>query len=349
MILRRRSVRVLAVLLLVIAAAVLTAVLLLRRGRAPEAVRLLPEADAVVYFDVKTLRTLGAFSSEKVTREPEYEQFVAETGIQFERDLDEVAFAVHAAKNSPAGATLSSETRFSEIFVGRFDVARATAYFRKLAQGTDHYRDIDVYLIPHDGRQVKVAILGVDRIAVSNTESLEPIRRMIDRYRSGAMHAMGPTVVGAYRERIPLGSLVWAVARMGDGANVPGVPAPGMISALVGTTVVASVRPVLGAQMRIEAVASDDDQAQRITESANTMFGMFKNMEASTPPAGTDEDVKKVFDSIRIERDGRSAVLSATIPAGFLKKITNEPPALPAATPTPTPMPAPTTSPKKRR
>ncbi len=335
MILRRRSVRVLAVLLLVIAAAVLTAVLLLRRGRAPEAVRLLPEADAV------------AFSSEKVTREPEYEQFVAETGIQFERDLDEVAFAVHAAKSSPAGATLSSETRFSEIFVGRFDVARATAYFRKLAQGTDRYRDIDVYLIPHDGRQVKVAVLGVDRIAVSNTESREPMHRMIDRYHSGAMHAMGPSVVGAYRERIPLGSLVWAVARMGDGANVPGVPAPGMMSALVGTTVVASVRPMLGAQMRIEAVASDNDQAQRITESANTVFGMFKNMEASTPPAGTDEDVKKVFDSIQIARDGRSSVLTATIPKGFLKKITNEPPALPE--PTATPTPAPTTSPKKRR
>src|SRR5947207_8299061 len=136
MIFRRRSVRVFAILLLAIAAGLFAAVWLLHRGRAPEAVRLLPEADAVVYFDVKTLRTLGAFSSEKVTREPEYEQFVAETGIQFERDLDEVAFAVHAAKNSPAGATISSETRFSELLVGRFHVARATPYFRKLAQGT---------------------------------------------------------------------------------------------------------------------------------------------------------------------------------------------------------------------
>ncbi|MBI2677978.1 MAG: hypothetical protein HYX28_04300 [Candidatus Koribacter versatilis] len=344
---RRRSLRVIAILLLVIAAGVLTAVLLLRRGRAPESVRLLPEADAVVYFDVQTMRRLGAFSNEKVTREPEYEQFVGESGIQFERDLDEVAFAVHAAKSSPAGAALSPETRFSEVFIGRFDLARATAYFRNLSEGIDRYRDIDVYLIPHDGRQVKVAVLSIGRIAVSNSESREPMHRMIDRYRSGAMHAMGPTVVGSFREHIPLGSVVWAVAHVGDGVNVRGVPAPGMISALVGTTVIASVRPLLGAQLRVEAVASDSDQAQRITESANTMLGLFKDMEANTPPAGSDEDVKKVFDSIKLERQENSAVLTATIPSDFLKKITSEPPSLPQSTPSATPTSTPTATPNK--
>lgn len=346
---RRRSLRVIAILLLVIAAGIFAVVWLLHRGRAPESVRLLPEADAVVYLDVQTMRALGAFSNEKVTREPEYEQFVSETGIQFEHDLDEVAFAVHAAKSSPAGAALSPETRFSEVFIGRFDMGRATAYFRKVSGGIDRYRDIDVYLIPHDGREVKVAVLGIGRIAVSNSESREPMHRMIDRYRSGAMHAMGPTMVGSFRERIPLGSVAWAVAHVGDGVNVRGVPAPGMISALVGTTVIASVRPLLGAQLRVEAVASDSDQAQRITESLGTMLALFKDMEASTPPAGSDEDVKKVFDSIKVERQENSAVLTATIPSGFLKKMTTEPPALPQSTPSPTPTPTPSTTPKSGR
>jgi len=350
MMLRRRSVRVLAIVVLVLAAAVLTAVLLLRRGRAPEAVRLLPEADAVIYFDVKSLRTLGAFSSTTIAHEAEYEEFVRATGIQFERDLDEAAFAVHAAKATPtptasggSGAQLSAETRFSEVFIGRFDVTRATAYFRKLAQGTDRYRDIDVYLIPHESRQVKVAILGVDHIAVSNTDSREPMHRMIDRYRSGAMHAAGPSIVAAFREHIPLGSLIWAVARMGDGSGTAGIPAPAALAALSGTTVVASVRPLLGAQLRVEDVAGDSEQAQRIVESGTTMLGLFKDMEANSSPSGTDDDVKKVFDSIHIERQEKSAVLTATIPPGFLKKITSEPPALtqtaPAATATPTPAP----------
>src|SRR4029079_4619988 len=116
MMLRRRSVRVFAIVLVVLAAGVLTAVLVLRRGRAQEAVRLLPEADAVVYFDVQSLRRLGAFSSETTAREPEYEEFVRATGFQFERDLDAAAFAVHAASTTPApgdGMQLSAQTRFS--------------------------------------------------------------------------------------------------------------------------------------------------------------------------------------------------------------------------------------------
>ncbi len=351
MMLRRRTLRVLAVLLVVIAAAILAAVLLLRRGRAPEAVRLLPDADAVVYFDVKALRTLGAFSSETPTREPEYEQFVRETGFVFERDLDSAAFAVHAAKNPPAGssasvAPLSPDTRYSEVFVGRFDMARLTAYLRKLSNGTERYRDIDVYFIPHEGRQVKVAILGVDRVAVSNIDSREPLHRMIDRYRSGAMHAAGPALVASYREHIPLGSVVWAVARVGDGANIAGVPAPGLLSSLAGTTVVASVRPMLGAQLKIEDIAGDREQAQRIVENGNTMLALFKDMEVNTAPGGTDEDVKKVFDSIKIEQQEQSAVLTADIPRGFLKKITNEPPQIAPATPA-TLAPAP--APRKRK
>ncbi|MDP9268302.1 MAG: hypothetical protein M3P27_08255 [Acidobacteriota bacterium] len=353
MMLRRRTVRVLAVVVLVLAAGALTAVLLLRRGRAPEAVRLLPEADAVVYFDVQALRTLGAFSGTAATREPEYEEFVRATGFQFERDLDAAAFAVHAAKMTPTpapggGPQLSAETRFSEVFIGRFDIARATAYLRKLAKGTERYRDIDVYFIPHENRQVKVAILGVDRVAVSNTDSREPLHRMIDRYRSGAMHAAGPAIVAAYREHIPLGSVIWAVARIGDESGNAGVPAPPALAVLSGTTLVGSVRPLLGAQLRLEDVAGDSVQAQRIVESCTTMLALFKDMEAGATPSGTDEDVKKVFDSIRIEQQEKSAVLTATIPPGFLKKITSEPPALTQAAPTAVPTPTPSPAPKKR-
>jgi hypothetical protein len=346
---RRRTARVLAILLL-LALIALGAFWWLRRARAPESVRLLPEADAVVYFDVQTLRTLGAFSGGPVSHEPDYEEFVRATGIQFERDLDEAAFAVHAgaapAAGSPAQAqALPPDTRFSEIFIGRFDADRARAYFARLAQGTDHYRDIDIYLIPHDGRQVKVAILGIDRVAVSNTDSREPIHRMVDRYRSGAMHASGPSVVSGYRNRVPSGSVAWAIARMGNGTG-PGVPAPAVLAPLAGTTVVASVRPVFGAQLRLEDIAADREQAQRIAESGNTMLKVFQDIEATSTPAGTDQDVKDFFASIKVEQHDTSALVTATIPPGFLKKITSEPATFAPPAPAPAPTPAP---PKKKR
>ena len=344
---RRRSVRVLLILLLV--AAIGAAVFYwVREKRAPEAVRLLPEGDAVIYFNVSALRALGAFSGAKVMRDPEYQDFVSQTGIEFERDLDEAAFTVHAGKPQPGGSlqsqALPADTRFSEVFIGKFDMERTTAYFRKMSNGSERYRDLDIYNIPHENRVVKVAILGINRIAVSNTESREPIHRMIDRYRSAAMHPTGPSLVTSYRERVPFGSVIWAIARMGDGTG-PGVPSPGMLAELAGTTVVASVRPAigtLGAQVRVEDIASDGDQAQRIVDNGNTMLKLFRDMQVSSSPSGTDEDVKQAFDSVKLDRENASAVLSATIPKGFLQKITSEPPAVgPEASPTPTPTPTP--------
>ncbi len=347
--LRRRSVRV--VLLLLLVAAIGAGVFYwLREKRAPEAVRLLPEGDAVIYFNVSALRAVGAFSGAKVLRDPEYQDFVNQTGIEFERDLDEAAFTVHAGKPSPQpGGSLQSQalpadTRFSEVFIGKFDMQRTAAYFRKMSNGSESYRDVDIFNIPHDNRVVKVAILGTDRIAVSNTESREPIHHMIDRYRAAAMHPTGPSLVTSYRERVPFGSVIWAIARMGDGSG-PGIPAPGMLAELAGTTVVASVRPAigtLGAQVRVEDIASDGDAAQRIVDNGNTMLKHFREMHQSSSPSGTDEDVKQVFDSLKLERENASAVLSATIPKGFLQKITSAPPeAAPEASPTPTPTPTP--------
>src|SRR4051812_8168938 len=93
---RRRRVWVfLAVLIILFAIA---GALYLRQKEAPEAARLLPEADAVFYFNVKPIRLATNFGEKPVVHEPEYEDFVRQTGFQFERDLDEAAIAVHAAE-----------------------------------------------------------------------------------------------------------------------------------------------------------------------------------------------------------------------------------------------------------
>jgi hypothetical protein len=348
--LRRRSLRILAILLVVVALAVL-AIVWLRRARSPEAVRLLPEADAVIYLDVKTLRALGAFSGGEISREPEYEEFVRETGFQFERDLDQAAFAVHAGKAAvpPGAPALASDTRFSEIFIGRYDVARAAAYFKRIAKSTERYRDVDIYLIARGGWDSRVALLGIDRAAVSTADSPTAMHMMIDHYRAGALHTAGPSVVSAHRDHIPLGSLAWAIVRLSDGSG-RGIPAPGMLANLGGTTVVVSVRPMFGgAQLRVEDLAPDAERAQRITESGNTMLGMFKQIEAGSTPSGPDEDVKKMFESISIAQDGKSAVLTATITKSFLDKLIAPGIDGMSAAPPPAPTPTPTSSPKKRK
>ncbi|HTK96208.1 MAG TPA: hypothetical protein VL382_11290, partial [Terriglobales bacterium] len=145
-----------------------------------------------------------------------------------------------------------------------------------------------------------------------------------------------------------LGSVVWAIARVGDGTN-GGVPAPAFIASLADTIVIASVRPLLGAQLRIEAIAGDGEQAKSIVDTGGTMLALFKDLEANSSPSGSDEDVKNLFASIKVEQHDSSAVLSATIPPGFFKKVTNEPPPLRTATPTPSPSPTPAPPKKKKK
>ena len=76
----------------------------LRKLAAPEVARLLPGSEGVVYVNLSGFRLASSLANSPVTisREPEYEDFVRETGFQFERDLEEVAIAVSQTQDQRA-------------------------------------------------------------------------------------------------------------------------------------------------------------------------------------------------------------------------------------------------------
>ena len=125
----------------VLVAAAIVAVVQLRRRAPPEAARLLPGADGFFYVNLSWLRTLKAIGQlPPVPHDPDYERFLEDTGFQFERDLDEAAFAIHYPAKWGAGATggAAPEPRFSEIFVGKFQNEKLTAYLHKIAGAVEH-------------------------------------------------------------------------------------------------------------------------------------------------------------------------------------------------------------------
>ena len=90
----RRRLPILFGVVLVIAAIALAVVL--RKHAPPEPARLLPGADGYFYVNLKWMRRANiAGQIPDVPHEPEYEQFIEATGFQFERDLDQAAFAIH--------------------------------------------------------------------------------------------------------------------------------------------------------------------------------------------------------------------------------------------------------------
>src|SRR5690242_18453586 len=139
---KRTRYSLLIVLALVVA---LIVAVWLRKSAPPEAARLLPESDAIVYLNLKPLRLATHFDRNQIARSPDYQQFIDATGIVPERDLDAAAFALHRmddpnGPNGPVG--------YSEVFEGRFDGQRLGRYLDSIATSRETYDGRTIFTIP---------------------------------------------------------------------------------------------------------------------------------------------------------------------------------------------------------
>jgi hypothetical protein len=329
---RRRLPIPLVVLLIV---AVVALIVTLRKHAPPEAARLLPGADGFFYINLKWIRTFNATGQlPPVSRDPDYQKFVDETAFQFERDLDQAAFAIHYPQSWGGGtAGSASEPRFSEVFVGRIDSGRLTAYLKKISSSVDDYRGFDIYSIPLDGRTVRVVVLSYDSVAVSNHPNPDVIRGMLDRSRKLASPFAGPWLLRRFYGKVPLASLSFAILRVQPGMGSFGGLGSWSLLFPKPAVAVVSARYLRALHLRAEAFTNSDADAQSITEKTAAFLSIFHAAEGSVGPHGTDADVKSFFDSLKVEQSGDRAILTATVPPGFLKKALSE--ATPATTPPP--------------
>lgn len=322
---RRRLPIPLAVLLIVAAIALIVT---LRKQAPPEAARLLPGADGFFYINLKWIRTFNATSQlPPVSRDPEYQKFVEETGFQFERDLDEAAFAIHYPHNWGDGTAGSApEPRFSEVFVGKIDSSRLTTYLKRLSSSIDDYRGFNIYSVPVEGRTVRVVILSYDSVAVSNHPDAAVIRGVLDRSRKLASPFGGPALLRKFFRKVPLASLSFAILRVKP--EMTSLAGLGSWSFLFPKPAVAviSARYLRALHLRAEAFTDSDADAQAVTEKTAAFLSIFHAAEGSVGTQGTDVDVKTFFDSLKVEQSGDRAILTATVPPGFINKVLTEAP-----------------------
>jgi hypothetical protein len=335
-------------LVVVIVAAALVVAVQLRKHAPPEPARLLPGADAFLYADFSWVRRLSTNPLPAVSHDPEYERFIQETGIEFERDLEAVAFAVHYPTRWPGGGTGGGapEPRFSEVFVGKFNGERLTGYLKHTAQSVENYNSVDIFSLPIDGRTFRVAILSVDAVAASNHDDPGVIRGMVDRSRRLASPFGGPALLRRYFKRVQLASPVWMVAHVD-----PSAPAFGGWSSVfpkpADLVISASYNPLhlplrTGAlHLRAEAWAGSNDDAHSIADKLNIFLAMFHSAETSVGSPGSDADVKALFDSVQVRQEDNRAMVYALVPTGVFRKLLQSPAGLPAAAGPPSVQPAP--------
>jgi hypothetical protein len=322
--LMRKSTRYSLLLMLALVAALAIA-LALRKAAPPEAARMLPESDAIVYVNLKPLRTATHFDRTPITRSPDYQHFIDATGIVPERDLDVAAFALHRMDNTNGP---NGPVGYSEVFEGRFDGERLTNYLATIATAKESYADHDIFTIPvgegKDVRHLRIAQLGYDSIAVSNMPTVEQIHSILDRHRAGASPFSGSSLLSARYRDVPLLSSAWAIGHIGLPFSERGyITVFGLQLPLPeDTTFVASLRYSLGLRLRIEEISPTDAEAAHAAETLTTLVGLFKSLQPIQPHSTADGALRQTIDSLKIEQHKDRAVLTASIPIELLHELT---------------------------
>jgi hypothetical protein len=208
-----------------------------------------------------------------------------------------------------------------------------------MAASVDNYQGTDVFSVPVEDRTVRVAIVNVDSVAVSNHDDPAVIHGMIARSRKLASPFGGPALLREYYKQVPIASLAWGIARVDPAQSNLGGPAK-TLSVLFAkpAVLVLSARFLRALHLRVEAFAGSPEDVQAVASKMTAFLAIFQTAEDSAPPQGTDPDVKEFFSSLTVETHNDRAVLMATVPPGFLRKVyappaENEGPALPGKGP----------------
>jgi hypothetical protein len=319
----RRSTRT-TLLIAIVVVLVIALLVVLRQKAPPEVARLLPEADAILYLDLKPIRAATHFDKSAIQHDASYQHFIDATGFVFERDLNEAAFALNRMPNpqGPNGAFA-----YSEVFSGKFDGKRVTAYVKSISTAQEDYQGHTIYLVPSEGRTVRVAMLSYDMIAASNAPTPEQIHSILDRYRTAALPFSGSSLLSDDYGKVPAFSLGWAIGRVGPetwkhgGPKVLGVRIP--IAAE--TTLIGSVRWLGSAKLRVEEDAPDAGSAEASSSTVAAFLLLAKGAESVLPMFTKNDDLKQLLNSTKVEQKGSQAVLTATLPDGLLKELAAAP------------------------
>jgi hypothetical protein len=326
-------------LLIAIALFVTLGVMLYLRAKAPpEAARLLPESDAIVYVQLKTLRTAAHFDA-PTTPPPDLKAFIDATGIVWERDIDSAAFALHkvatpGAKRASDSSIQPSDIFTSEVFNGHFDGQRFDKYLSSIAAGREEYAGRTIYTVPMDGQALRIAIVDYDTIAASNMPTAEQIHSILDRARASALGTPGSSLLAARFHDVPLLSQAWGIGHIGlpfsqngvvsaFGLQLP-IPSDSDLVASLRYTPTTHMLSGGAVQLRIEEFAPDAATAQTTVDTLNSLLGLLKTVGKAEPTRNDgDAALREVLNSTQLEQHNQRALLNATATLEQLKAIFN--------------------------
>jgi hypothetical protein len=327
----RRTLLVVAAVLLLLAVAIF-----LRSKAPPEAARLLPESDGIIYFNLKPVRTFLHKGLKPPRRVPEYQQFVDATGVDWERDLDAAAIALHRMPdpNGPNGPVA-----YSMVLVGKLTGQKLNTWLEAHAVSRETYVGHTIYDIPSEGRTVRVAQIGYDMIAVSNFPTTEQVHSIIDRHRTAALPFSGSTLLAEHYHDVPLLALAWGIGQVGLPFSESGsIRIFGFSLPLeADSTIVASVTPGLplanSAHLRVEEIASNDEIAASQAAALLRLVNLARVVTVPLADNTPNRALKELLRTADVTQRHNRVVATASVSPAYLGELTSsEDSAAPLAT-----------------
>ena len=321
----RRTLWIVAAVLILLAVAIF-----LRSKAPPEAARLLPESDCIVYVHLKLMRAFPHKDLKPPQRVPEYQQFVDATGIDWEQDLDEVAIALHRMSD-PNG--LNGPVAYSMVLVGKITGHKLNAWLDSHAAARESYAGHTIYNIPSEGRTVRVAQIGYDMVAVSNTPTPEQIHSMLDRHSTAAWPFSGSTLLAHYYHDVPLLSLAWGVGQVGLPFSESGVIKFFGLSLPIeaDSTFVASLRWTGALRLRVEEIAATDEVATTQAAAMATLVTLARGFTQPLPANAANNGLKELLKTAEVSRKRNRVVVAATLSPSLFSGLAEEQSSPPAS------------------
>ena len=304
--------------------AFLAVAVFLRSKAPPEAARLLPESDGIVYVNFRPLRALLHKQLTPPVRVPDYQQFVDATGIDWERDLDEAAVALHRMPdpNGPNGPVA-----YSMVLAGKLNGKRLNSWLEAHAESRESYAGHTVFAISSEGRTVRVARIGYDMVAISNAPTPEQIHSMLDRHRTAAIPFSGSTLLARHYRDVPLLALAWGVGEIGlpfsesgaiqiFGFKLPLEP---------DSTIVASLAPALSAKgllrFRVEEIAASEQIAAQQAAALTSLIALARGFTPGLAANAANDSLKQLLKSAEVTTKGTRVLATATLSPNLLNGL----------------------------
>lgn len=313
----RKTLWIVAAVLIVLAAAIF-----LRFKAPPEAARLLPESDGIVYVNLRPLRTFMKQNMKPISHAPEYQAFIDATGIDWERDLEEAAVSLHRMSD-PKGP--NGPVAYSMVLVGKLDGKALAHYFDTHAASKENYAGHTIYSMPSEGRTVRVTQIAYDTVAVSNTPSTEQIHSMLDRHQTAALPFSGSSLLAEHYSEMPILSVAWGMGQIGLPFSEDGsIHVLGMALPLPqDTTFLASIHWAGSLKLRVIEIAKSDETASSQAASLNLLLSLARGATAGLASNPANDGLKEVLRTAQITQRRNRVVTNATLPKNLPIKLLN--------------------------